>query len=112
MTGAPQSAGDLPVRLITRQVLENTFNATMEWKRAFDGHHLSMLVWLSIDLANTEHLFAQTDLPLILQDYHFEDSDRRPISVRALGNSLGLDAETIRRCASRLCRHCCDDDGH
>ncbi|WP_340643810.1 hypothetical protein [Phenylobacterium sp.] len=92
----------MPVRLITRQVLEHTFHASMGWKQAFDGHHLSMLTWLSIDLANTEHLIAQSDLPLLLQENRFEDRDRRPISTRALGNSLGLDVETVRRCASRL----------
>ncbi|MDO9247621.1 MAG: hypothetical protein Q7U11_14235 [Phenylobacterium sp.] len=100
---APHPAFDAPpVRLITRTVLHHTFLAEMAWRGAFEGHHQSMLMWLSTDLANTEHLFEQQDLTSLVREGRLGDERRRPIAVRALGATLGLDVETTRRWTNRL----------
>lgn len=54
-------------------------------------------MWLSTDLANTEHLFEQQDLTSLVREGRLGDERRRPITVRALSATLGLDAETTRR---------------
>ncbi|MDO8911431.1 MAG: hypothetical protein Q8N10_00165 [Phenylobacterium sp.] len=112
---APHPAFDAPpVRLIARTVLHHTFLAEMAWRGVFEGHHLSMLMWLSTDLANTEHLFEQQDLTSLVREGRLADERRRPITVRALGATLGLDAETTRRWTNRLAeRGLCErvDDG-
>ena len=100
---APHPAFDAPpVRLIGRTVLHHTFLAEMAWRGVFEGHHLSMLMWLSTDLANTEHLFEQQDLTSLVREGRVADERRRPITVRALSATLGLDAETTRRWTNRL----------
>lgn len=98
-----QPASDaVPARLITRIVLDHAFQASTIWKRAFGGDHLSSLVWPSIDLANTEYIFSHEGLFHLFLNGKFPDTLRRPISVRALGASLALDVETIRRSTKRL----------
>lgn len=98
-----QAASDaVPIRLLTRIVLDCAFNASMVWRRAFGGDHLSAFAWPSIDLANTEYIFSHDGLFQLFLDGKFPDTLRRPISVRALGNSMGHDVETVRRATKRL----------
>ncbi|MDO8911429.1 MAG: hypothetical protein Q7V13_06260 [Phenylobacterium sp.] len=92
----------MPVRLLTRIVLACAFQASMVWRRAFGGDHLSAMAWPTIDLANIEFIFAHEGLFQLFLDGKFPDSLRRPISVRGLGARLGHDVETVRRSSKRL----------
>lgn len=94
--------GKAPVRLVTRLVLHYAFLAELEWKRLFDGDQLRTVLWLSIDLANQEHLLARPEAYPLDWRARLGDEHRRPISVRALAASLAVDAETARRCVNRL----------
>lgn len=98
-----EAASDaVPVRLLTRIVLSHAFQASMVWRRAFGGDHLSAMVWATIDLANIDFIFAHEGLFQLFLNGKFPDSLRRPISVRGLGARLGHDVETVRRSAKRL----------
>ena len=98
-----QAASDaVPVRLLTRIVLACAFQTSMVWRRAFGGDYLSAMVWPSIDLANTEYIFSHDGLFQLFLDGKFPDTLRRPISVRAIGASMGHDVETVRRSTKRL----------
>lgn len=98
---APQpAADDLPVRLVARIVVDHAFQVASVWKRAFEGDYLSALVWPSIDLANTEYIFSDRQRVGLYLSGGYSDDHRRPISIRALSDSL--DAETIRRATKRL----------
>ncbi|MDP2011531.1 MAG: hypothetical protein Q8K11_15270 [Phenylobacterium sp.] len=100
---APQQAfASPPVRLVSRAVMHHAFPVQLAWRRVFDAHSLSLLMWLSVELANTDHLFGAQELTGLVRLGRIDDEARRPIAVRALGASLSLDSETIRRWAKRL----------
>ncbi|MDO8802369.1 hypothetical protein [Phenylobacterium sp.] len=102
MSGPQQGFASPPVRLVSRAVMHHAFPVQLAWRRAFDAHSLSLLMWLSVELANTDHLFGPPELAGLLRLGRIDDEVRRPIAVRALGASLSLDSETIRRWAKRL----------
>ncbi|MDO8911430.1 MAG: hypothetical protein Q8N10_00160 [Phenylobacterium sp.] len=102
MSAPEQAFASPPVRLVTRAVMHHAFPVQLAWRRAFDAHSLSLLMWLSVELANTDHLFGPPELSGLVRRGRIDDEVRRPIAVRALGASLSLDSETIRRWAKRL----------
>lgn len=92
----------MPVGLISRIVLDCAFQASMAWRRAFGGDYLSAVAWQAIDLANVEYIFSHDGLFQLFIAGKFPDTLRQPISVRALGNSIAYDVETVRRATKRL----------
>jgi len=67
----------------------------------FKGDLMSGLVFTAIRAANTKHI--TNTVPGANKDL-LPDSDRRPVSMMAISNSLRLPYETVRRHAAKLIR--------
>ena len=87
---AMQMAADLFLRM-TSGLLE-----------VFDGDVLNGVVFLAIARANVHHLPAWASTDGTCVDGVFQDSERRPISVLRIADSLGLSYETVRRRVNQL----------
>lgn len=72
------------------------------WKQAFDGDVLAALIWSTINSCSLQPVFHDPESLASYLTGQFTDADRRALSVRALGNSLGIDVETTRRTTKRL----------
>ncbi|WP_422034702.1 hypothetical protein [Reyranella sp.] len=68
----------------------------------FKGDLMSGLVFTAIRAANTKHI--TNTVPGANKDL-LSDSDRRPVSMMAISNSMRLPYETVRRHAAKLMRH-------
>lgn len=68
----------------------------------FDGDVLNGVVFLAIARANVHHLPAWSLSDCACADGVFKDSERRPISVLRIADSLGLSYETVRRRVNQL----------
>lgn len=93
---------------IARRALETT--APFLLSQAQLGRYIwpvdNALLVIAITHANIEPILRSPELNLAYATYDHPPPDdlRRPISVNALAQSLGLPFETIRRQAGRLCR--------
>ncbi len=101
---APPAPTSPPQRVVTRIVLEFFVDILAAAARACDGDLKSMLVLLAIDHANTEHLLAGPMGARNALVVHPDDSQRRPISVHALSQSMRIPPETGRRYTQALMR--------
>jgi len=68
----------------------------------FGGDVLNGVVFLAILRANVHHLPAWALSEYTAADGVFLDSERRPISVLRIADSLGLSYETVRRQVNQL----------
>lgn len=68
----------------------------------FDGDVLNGVVFLAIARANVHHLSAWSSADCRSEDGVFPDTERRPISVLRIADSLGLSYETVRRRVNQL----------
>ena len=68
----------------------------------FGGDVLNGVVFLAIARANVHHLPAWAKMDGTSEDGVFQDSERRPISVLRIADSLGLSYETVRRRVNQL----------
>ena len=66
------------------------------------GDVLNGVVFLAIARANVHHLPAWAKMDGTSEDGVFQDSERRPISVLRIADSLGLSYETVRRRVNQL----------
>lgn len=89
-------------RLLARIIVDGSIRGTTVWIRAFNGDLPLACVWLALDLANIEPIISTPDGLRRYLSGDFNDDDRRPISIRALGGSLGFDVETTRRYVHKL----------
>jgi predicted transcriptional regulator len=67
----------------------------------FDGDLVCGLVFTAIRTANIKHITNASPSP---NSEVLPDSDRRPVSMMAISNSMGLPYETVRRHAGKLLR--------
>lgn len=102
MNASSPTDGGSPVRLLARVIVENVSGCTNAWSSAFKGDLYEACIWLALDLANIEPIFSNDKVLQRFLKGEFSDEDRRPISVRGLGGSLGIDDETTRRHVKHL----------
>jgi hypothetical protein len=80
----------------------NVLLAAMKVLRVFfDGDIVCGLVFTAMRAANVKHITNAGPSP---QSDVLPDSDRRPVSMLAISNSMGLPYETVRRHAGKLVR--------
>ena len=113
MNTSSPTDGSSPVRLLARIIVDTVSGGSNAWSSAFKGDLYEACVWLALDLANLEPIFSNDKVLQRFLKGEFNDEDRRPISVRGLGGSLGFDDETTRRHVKRLvseglCEHRAD----
>ncbi len=104
LNGALDAPSAPPQRVVTRIVLEFFVDILAAAARACEGDLKSMLVLLAIDHANTEHLLVGPMGARNALLAHPDDSQRRPITVHALSQSMRIPPETGRRYTQALMR--------
>jgi hypothetical protein len=91
-------------RVAARLTAEFYFRITALISEAAGGDLMTGLIHRAIITANTSHFDSDPSRPYqhcALED-PIPDDLRRPISVLAVANSLGLPYETTRRCVNKL----------
>jgi hypothetical protein len=91
-------------RIAARLTGEFFFRTATLIVEASDGDLMAGLIHRAIIMANTSHFDRDPSKPsqYASLDDPIPDELRRPISVLAVANSLGLPYETTRRCVNKL----------
>lgn len=97
-SSAPHTKRRAAARITAGYVLRSVQLAA----RRFDHDLLMTVIAEAIIAANLAHLRAGSPASMLYESHPPPDSERRPVSVMAIANSLRLPTETTRRYVNRL----------